>query len=224
MEKLGDGARKRAILGMKAFYMAVITEMQKKLPLGDELLHALTCLNPKMQKPPRSLQYCWVVAHEMPSVTKEEELRVVDEWIKYQEFEFSDEDYKCRVDHFCSKVFQREDTCGEKFVTLLKMVKCALVPCHWNAYVERSLSINKKVVTKQNTKMKGSTITGLRALRLLFRTLGVLMKYQLQKKWWRLHNKLMPYTKKSWERRRKMKSKSKKKGGWGGKKMKGRGS
>ena len=98
-------------------------------------------------------------------MTKEEELRVVDEWIKYQEFEFSDEDYKCRVDHFWSKVFQREDTCGEKFVTLPKMVKCALALCHSNADVERSLSINKKVVTKQNTKMMGSTITGLRAVK-----------------------------------------------------------
>ena len=163
--------------------MAVITEMQKKLPLGDELLHALASLNPKMQKSPRSLQYCRVVAHEMPSVTKEEELRVVDEWIKYQEFEFSDDNYKCRVGHFWSKLFQREDTCGEKFVTLPKMVKCALALCHSNADVERSLSINKKVVTKQNTKMKGSTITGLRAVKAAVQDLGLLIKYQLQKKW-----------------------------------------
>ena len=161
--------------------MAVITEMQKKLPLGDELLHALTCLNPKMQKSPRSLQYCLVVAHEMPSMTKEEELRVVDEWIKYQEFEFSDEDYKCRGDHFWSKVFQREDTCAEKFVTLPKMVKCPLALCHSNVDVERSLSINKKVVTKQNTKMKGSTITGLRAVKAAVQDFGGVDKVPVTK-------------------------------------------
>ena len=114
-------------------------------------------------------------------MTKEEELRVVDEWIKYQEFEFSDEDYKCRVDHFWSKVFQREDTCGEKFVTLPKMVKCALALCHSSADVERSLSINKKVVTKQSTKMKGSTITGLRAVKVAVQDFGGLDKVPVTK-------------------------------------------
>lgn len=99
MAKLSDGARKRALLGMKAFYVAVITEMQK-LPLADELLCALTCLNPKMQKSPRSIEYCRVVAHRMPSITKDEQLKAAAEWIKYQELDFSQDDCKGRVDHF----------------------------------------------------------------------------------------------------------------------------
>ena len=45
------------------------------------------------------------------------------------------------------------------------MIKCALVLCHSNADVERSLSINKKVVTKQNVSMKRETLTGLRSVK-----------------------------------------------------------
>ena len=45
------------------------------------------------------------------------------------------------------------------------MVKCALVLSHSNADVERSLSINKKMLTTQNMGMKGETITGLRAIK-----------------------------------------------------------
>ena len=45
------------------------------------------------------------------------------------------------------------------------MVKCALVMNHSNADVERSLSINKKMLTTQNIGLKGEIITGLRAIK-----------------------------------------------------------
>ena len=45
------------------------------------------------------------------------------------------------------------------------MVKCALALCHSNADVERSLSTNKKVVTKHNVSMKKETITGLQSVK-----------------------------------------------------------
>ena len=45
------------------------------------------------------------------------------------------------------------------------MVKCALVLCHSNADVERSLSTNKKMVTKSNTSLKPETLRGLRAIK-----------------------------------------------------------
>ena len=57
------------------------------------------------------------------------------------------------------------DATGEKFSVLPKMIKCALALCHSNADVERSLSINKKVVTKQNVSMKRETLTGLRSVK-----------------------------------------------------------
>ena len=45
------------------------------------------------------------------------------------------------------------------------MVKGALVLCHSNADVERSLSTNKKMVTKSNTSLKPETLRGLRAIK-----------------------------------------------------------
>ena len=41
---------------------------------------------------------------------------------------------------------------------LPKMVKCALALCHSNADVERSLSVNKRMLTKMNTRMSEETI------------------------------------------------------------------
>ena len=48
---------KKALLGMKAFYKAVIKDLQKKLLVEDVLLRALTCLNPLEQKAADSLQH-----------------------------------------------------------------------------------------------------------------------------------------------------------------------
>ena len=79
------------------------------------------------------------------------------------EVEIKEEDLSLRVDHFWRKVFGGIDSCGDKFVVLLKMVKCALALCHSNADVERSLSVNKRMLTKMNTRMSEETINGLRS-------------------------------------------------------------
>ena len=57
---------KKAVLGMKAFYKAVIKDVQKKLLVEDVLLRALTSLNPLEEKAADSLQHCRVVASHMP--------------------------------------------------------------------------------------------------------------------------------------------------------------
>ena len=45
------------------------------------------------------------------------------------------------------------------------MVKCALALCHSNADVKRSLSVNKRMLRKQNVAMKDETSKGLRAIK-----------------------------------------------------------
>ena len=77
--------------------------------------------------------------------------------------EIKEEDLSLRVDHFWRKVFGGIDSSGDKFVVLPKMVKCALALCHSNADVERSLSVNKRMLTEMNTKMSEETINGLRS-------------------------------------------------------------
>ena len=48
-------------------------------------------------------------------------------------------------------------------MVLPKMVKCALALCHSNGDVERSLSVNKRMLTQMNTRMSEEIINGLRS-------------------------------------------------------------
>ena len=156
---------------MVSFYKEVIKELQKKLPLESVLLKALTCLNPRTQRAQDSLQHCKVVASQMPCLGPQEEVIAGDEWIHYQELNMG-EDLQLRVDHFWHKVFTKADASGDQFSVLPKMIKCALALCHSNADVERSLSVNKRVVTKQNMTMKRETLTGLRSVKAAMQEYG----------------------------------------------------
>ena len=82
---------KKAILGMKAFYKAVIKNLCKKLLVKDVLLRALTCLNPLKLKAADSLQHCRVVTSHIPNIQPGEEMKV-DEWIRYQEMNVTEDD------------------------------------------------------------------------------------------------------------------------------------
>ena len=65
------------------------------------------------------------------------------------------------------KVFTKKHNCGDQFEVLPKLIKCALALCNSNTDVERSLSVNKRMLTKQNVSMKDETIIGLRATKAL---------------------------------------------------------
>ena len=107
------------------------------LPVENVLLQALSCLNPREQKSPDGLQYCKVIARAMPSIADEDEVKVGDEWIRYQEIQLKDEELELHVDHFWHRIFSKPDECGDNFTALPEMVKCALVLSHSNADVER---------------------------------------------------------------------------------------
>ena len=129
---------KKAVLGRKVFYKAVIKDLQKKLLVESVLLSILTCLNPLEQKAADSLQHCRVVASHMPSIQPGEDMKKVDEWIRYQEMNVTEDDQSLCVDCFWKKMFTKKDNSGDQFEVLPKMVKCALALCHSNADVERS--------------------------------------------------------------------------------------
>ena len=107
---------KRAVLVMKAFYKAVIKDLQEKLLVEDVLLRALTCLNPLEQKTGDSLQYCMVVAGCMPSIQPEEEMKAGDNWIRYPEMNVTD-DQSLHVDCFWKK-------CSLRKITVEISLKC----------------------------------------------------------------------------------------------------
>ena len=66
------------------------------------------------------------------------------------------------TDHFWQSIFDKGDACGDAFQVLPKLVKCALSLSHSNADVERSLSVNKRVLTKEKTAMNTETLIGIR--------------------------------------------------------------
>ena len=171
-----DNLNKRALLGMVSFYKAVIKYLQDNLPLDNGLLKALTCLNPREQNSSKSKEYCKTVASAMPCITGDEKVKVGDEWIRYQEIEINDDDIQGCIDHFWHRIFNIPDKCGDFFEVLPKMVKCALALCHSNADVERSLSTNKKIVTKSNTSLKPETLRGLRAIKCAINEYGGVTK------------------------------------------------
>ena len=170
---------RRNILGMKCFYKAIIKYLKKMLPLDDLLLEALTCLNPQEQNSVNGLHHCRKVAEEMSSIKKEEEILVGDEWVRYQQINLDEDDMEVRVDHFWNKMFRRTDGSGDRFELIPKMVKCALALCHSNADVERSLSVNKRMLTKQNVAMKDETLIGLRAIKDARKNAGGITKVEV---------------------------------------------
>ena len=117
------------------------------MPIEDVLLQALSCVNPREQKSPDGLQHCKVIARAMPSIADEGEVKVGNEWIRYQKMELKDEKLELHIDHFWHRIFSKHDECADNFKALPKMAKCALVLSHSNADVERSLSMNKMMLT-----------------------------------------------------------------------------
>ena len=126
------------------------------------IAYALTCLDPKNQKSLDSLLHCKVVAQALPCITEKDDSRVGDEWVRFQEVNIQEKDSHMRVDHFWQSIFDKGDACGDAFQVLPKLVKCALSLSHSNADVERSLSVNKRVLTKEKTAMNTETLIGIR--------------------------------------------------------------
>ena len=120
---LPEASARRAVLGMRSFYKAVIKHLQKMLPIEDVLLQALSYLNPREQKSPDGLQYCKVIARAMPKIAYEDEAKVEDEWIRYQEMELKDEELELCVDHFWHRIFSKRDEYGNNFKASPKMVE-----------------------------------------------------------------------------------------------------
>ena len=59
---LPEASARRAIMGMRSFYKAVIEHLQKMFLTEDMLLQGLSCLSPREQKSPDGLQYYKVIA------------------------------------------------------------------------------------------------------------------------------------------------------------------
>ena len=71
-----------------------------------------------------------------------------------------------RVDEYWANVISLKNAAGnDKFKVLPKEIKCALTLANGNADTERSLSVNKKIITKQRVNTNQSTLIGIRLAR-----------------------------------------------------------
>ena len=70
----------------------IIKYLQKNVPPDNKLLETLACPNPREHKSSNSVEFTRL-AHGIPSITDEEEIKVGGDWFRYQGSEIHDDDF-----------------------------------------------------------------------------------------------------------------------------------
>jgi hypothetical protein len=158
--------QKSVLLGIRAFLVASIKHLQKKLPFENSLLRDLSCLDPRKRQLSGSISSVENVCKKL--CPNSDVSKVHDEWIVYQ----TDPNIMNitaqtgRIDHYWNQVLTMTSSSGLlKFENLTPVVKAALVLAQTNAESERSLSVNANIVTKDRTLLSEPTIQGLRTVK-----------------------------------------------------------
>ena len=140
------------------------------IELKNPLVEAMSCLQPEQRTKDSSLQKIRLVGSQLPCVKPEEVILLTDGWRIYAETGIpegciqQEDGSVVRVDHYWHKVLQLKTPLGKKkFDVLAKTIKCALSLSHGNADNGRSLSVNKKTLTKERSNLSTITLNGLRA-------------------------------------------------------------
>ena len=90
--------------------------------------------------------------------------------------------YLLRVNHYWDKVLELKSVVGSQRVCVLtKVIKCALSLSHGNADNERSLSVNKKTLSKERTSLSITTLNGLWATEDCIKNMDGLSKLNVSK-------------------------------------------
>ena len=92
-------------------------------------------------------------------------LHLVDEWIVYQTEDGLLNKYE-RIDHYWRYIFSMKMEDGKiNYKCLPELVKSALILPHGNADVERSLSVNTKIVTEDRPHIGEATVCAIRTVK-----------------------------------------------------------
>lgn len=174
---------------MRKFFQAVTKYLQKRLPLNNELLKALGCLHPFKQKSESGTINIRKIALKMPQVVNDHEIaQITDEWKIYQletipRCWIEDDNGKDhRIDDYWAKVLDlKMDNGSFKFKTLSILVKSCLCIAHGNAEVERSLSENKRMLSKERTLLSDCSVNGLRIVKDAVKNKGDVVKVPFTK-------------------------------------------
>ena len=149
--------------GICSFFGTTVTELQQKLPLQNNLLQQLGCLNPSK----RTMEFTAIdtlAGVLQPNISRSE---VVDEWKLLEvDSDLPTYDKQERIEKYWNRVFQLQSHEGElRYKVLPTIVKSALILGQTNAESECSLSVNTKVVTKERASPNERTIVGLRVVK-----------------------------------------------------------
>jgi hypothetical protein len=112
------------------------------------------------------------IARRFPQMIVPDDIdRINAEWLVYQTERIPNEWYEKfdgyhSIDYYWKNVFTLKTSNGtDKFISLAKLVKCALALSHGNADVERGFSENAFLLTDDRSLLSDASINGLRATR-----------------------------------------------------------
>ena len=163
--QLTPDQQKGAMLGMRSFFKATTSYLQSKLPLDNDFLRQLGCLNPlKREKKSTLVSIQSITSALQPAISVSE---LVDEWKVYQvDNDLPPYNPGERIEVFWNGVFQLRSADGDlRYKLLPSVVKSALVLAQTNAESEHSLSVNARIVTEERTLLSERTIVGIHIIK-----------------------------------------------------------
>jgi hypothetical protein len=152
-------------------------ELIKSLPLNNDFLRHLQCLQPLARKEEYSRTSIIYLARNVPHLLNNEEVdRVGAEWRVYQMADIPEDWIKTStnssnniiqyvpIDKYWYHVMSTVTATGTpQYVVLTKLVKCLLSLSHGNSDVERGFSQNNHLVSDDRSSLSEAAINGLRA-------------------------------------------------------------
>lgn len=193
LQSLKQEKHKAILMSMQHFYFTCCESLRSSLPLSNTFLEDLKCLSPEGRSQPESEQSIRRIARKLRQIVNDDEITsVVDEWKMYAIDDIplawrvkkidstDDEDPSAEpiekpapIDDYWAKVLHLTNASGQKkYCTLGKVVRASLSLSHGNADVERSFSINKKVVTPDRVRLGQDTLCALRLVKEAIRING----------------------------------------------------
>ena len=142
LRQLSPEQQRHTMLGICSFFSTATSNIQEKLPLGNQLLKQLRCLNPTKRNEESTTSSIQNLASTLqPKISK---TGVIDEWKLFQ-VDNQLHTYKPadRIEIFWNQVFKIQSVTGECRYKLLPLViKSALTLAQANGDSEHSLSAN----------------------------------------------------------------------------------
>ena len=160
VKDLSHDQQQYAMLGIQSFFSIKVAELQSKVPLKNDLLRQLGCLN-HLKKNNKSTQSSIEKLSSLlqPKLNISE---IVDGWKLFQVDNGNDipaHNREEQIEKFWSNVFQLQlQSGGVRYKLLPMVIKSALILGQTNAESEHSLSVNTRVVTQGRTLLNEETI------------------------------------------------------------------